>query len=485
MNALRTSCVLGLAMAASAAAQSKSVLVGVPHALSVDDETTGYAGDATKILVKTIGFKDDGAVPGSGKPGEFPYAGSGVDYTTAAILQFDPTPPDIDAFSIGLDWILSDGDGNVLIPPFHWGGLTFSVTKDSTGQSGSAIRAEYDDTVHRAGGDLFFYILEGSAVPPGVADETYRAQDATEMDIVADPAPPGAPDTVDKPEMDAHDLYLALLYADNPSLLAFLDPAQSVPMAFFSVSNATKGLVDASWWAGTSPSGGTIFRTLWNGASWDPPTPFLTYADLGLDVDDEVDAVAVDVVRCEMLFSTDVATLDEILWVPLPFLCPPGATPAGAGGAGAGGGGGGGLVPAPKAYKYPSGTKVSTKAKLEETDKVDAICALDPGGNELMRRIMATPEQLLPWFPPQSWSSAFRSEQSGQVQNTSYCVGWPPTGPQPGSVAGCLVTYPGHTPFIDISGVLNRNLSSVWMGDPLEVQDPQFPMPVLHGLIGF
>ncbi len=463
---------LALTVAASVSAQgpekhSKSTLVSVPHGLSVDPSTTSFAGDASKVLVKRIGYYDDGPAPSAGgKPTEYPApppASGMVDYSTAAILQFIASPPDIDAFSIGIDWILSDGDGVEVVPPGHWGGLTFSVTRDSDGEAGSVIREEAMD-VHKAGGDLFFHIFEDSdLIPANMLGETFLAQDATEMDIVPT-SPAAGPDPVLEPEIDAHDLYIAALYREAPSLIPLLPPELSTPVAFFSVTEATKLLVPDPWWGGTTKTGGTIFGTIWDPGSetWSTPAPFLTYAELGLSALEEVDAIAVDLVRCELLFSTKTPARDEILWLPL------GCTD--------------GPAPMPKTYRNTSGTPISEKAKLTGSDDLDGICALDPGGSDLMRSLISTPAIELPWIiPPESYASVWRQDDITGTFFVSTAVGWPQPGRQPG-VAGCMIVFPQQSPFIPLTGLLNRDVFSVWLGDP---QEALFQVPPVHPLQGF
>lgn len=478
MNIRFSICIASLAMAATGAAQpephAETTLVAVPHGLSVDGFTTTVASDKDKILVKRVGYYDEDSMPGSGSPGEYPAPPSAgmVDYSTALILQ-GVSGLDVDAFSIGLDWVLSNGDGVEFVPPGHWGGLTFSVTRDSAGEAGGVIRREFEDVGQRAGGDLFFYILPDSTLPPGLPDETYLVQDAADMDIHDLAAPPAPGHGVGgRPEMDAHDLYVSLLHADNPAFAAAFNPV--VPeKAFFSVTDATKGLVPSGWWSGTTPSGATIFETTWTGVGWATPSVFLAYCELGLAFDEELDACAIDLTRMEILFSTKTSARDEILWLPLPT----GITCGGAGG-----------DSTPRVYRTPDGTPVSRRSEVRGTDDLDGICSLDPGGSQFYESLFATPAIELPWiFPPEASVSAFRREDliSQTVQWTSTLVGWPSPGrPQPSQqpgVAGCMIVFPGQSPFIPISPAFPRNVFSVWLGDPREVQ--LGPIPLNHPFV--
>lgn len=446
----------GLAHAQGPEKHSDGPFVAVPHGLSIDPSTSTVVDDESRVLIKRIGYYDDGT-PG-GKPGDYVVPAPGMpDYRMSLILQ-GVTGLDVDAFSIGLDWVLSDGDGELFVPPGHWGGITFSVNRDSEGMPGSVIRREHDDpTGQEAGGDLFFYIFPGSfPLPPGLVDETFHIQDPREMDIEE----AGAPDT---PEMDAHDLYVSALYQDNPSLTALLPTEVTTPRAFFSVTSATASTVPVAWRGGSAASGATIYMSEWIGGTWTTPTPFRTFTDLTLAVDEEVDAIAVDLVREEMLFSTKTASRDEILWVSL--------APAVVGGDG----------PVLRIYRMPDQTPISEKAKTLGTDDIDAICALDPGADDLHRSFLPTPSQNLPFLtPPESWVSVFRTESPSGTSYISTLVGWPQPGRQPG-LSGCWIVFPGFSPLMTIANQ-QRNIGSIWLGDPREAQ---ITIPAVHPLFGF
>src|SRR5262249_2752432 len=120
-------------------------------------------------------------------------------------------------------------------------------------------------------------------------------------------------DGINKGNIDAQDLFMAL-YDLDPALLAFL-PAK--PYFYFSVTNATKGLVPAAWWGATTPSGASILRMQWTGASWTTPSIWHTYAELGLAVGAELDALAVDEAHGFMLFSTQGNAPDELMFANL------------------------------------------------------------------------------------------------------------------------------------------------------------------------
>src|SRR5690606_1563996 len=63
---------------------------------------------------------------------------------------------------------------------------------------------------------------------------------------------------------------------------AFVSRLPREPKIFFSVTNATRGAVPASWWGGSAPSGATILSRRWDGATgaWRDEPPLYTHADL-------------------------------------------------------------------------------------------------------------------------------------------------------------------------------------------------------------
>jgi hypothetical protein len=368
------------------------------------------------VLAIAHGFSVDGAsaVPNAGpqsllfarselsaaRPDDWPIPPGLPDFTTV----LDGLALDVDAFSIGYDYIQSTALGVAVIPPGHWAGLTFSVTRATLGSGGGRI-AEEVVSPGGAAGDVFLYVLPDSALPPELVDRTMRNQDSREINIDA----PGAPG-----DIDAHDIYVSLFFHENPWLVPTL-PFVSV---WFSVRDASVPAVPAAWWGAAPASGATILRRDWIAGAWSPPYPAFTPADLGLDALEDVDALAVDVLRSRMLFSTTrpAATpgaplRDPVLFHQIGTL--------------------GHVI-----YRTARLTPVSTRLGLDAAggiDDVDGICALDPGPGSQPRldRLLGTPRQaLVPSLPSHLTASVFRrlAASGTHEEFVSYASGWPQPG---------------------------------------------------------
>ena len=441
-----------LLLAASLAAQgpSASPLAGIPLALSVDGATTwnGAPLSATDVLEKGAGFADTAPAVPIVPAGQPDFSPGKLWRNTLWGIPAGPLP-DIDAMSVGLDFILSTPGGLMTVPVGDWGAITFSVTRTAVGALDPVL---YESgTPLGSAGDLFVYLLPSVILPPGIGDRTYRAQDSTEIDIAAAGA---------EAEMDAHDLYIPLLRM-GPAVIAELPPGLAPVRYFFSVTKATRALVPAAWWGGTLPSGGTILETVWNGATWSLPVPFKTYAALGMGVDDELDAVAVDLVRGHILFSTKNAgpAWDEIMHYSLTLGGPPNLYRASA----------------------TPGDTVRARLGLLRTDDVDAICALDPGSAQRYHRFLAGNEAQanLP-FPSNVTSSLFRAPSFSNDILRSTVIGHPPAGQVPGF--GALFFANPLQPFNVVHvGVFGKQPNS-FEGWPLTVSIPVPPNPGLWGV---
>lgn len=430
-------------------AQSEGPLIGLPHGLSTAPGTDSPLGlvDESLLQVRGEGFS-------TAAPSELPMpAGMAPDYRASAILQGVLPRPDIDAFSTGLDWVLTNGDGVALIPPGSWNALSFSVTPSTTGISGTALRDEFVRP-DGAAGDVFAFVLPGSALPPPLVGIPLRSQDSAEVAIGSPSAP--------RPDIDAHDIYVDLVWGRNPQFVGFLPAIQQTPRAMFSVSSATIGFVPSAWWGGSTPSGATVFCTEWDGMSWSEPRPIVTYDELGLTVAEEVDAVAVDFLRNELLFSTKTPGVAPVRWA--------------RGFAKTADGIGSVIV---RNYRLMNGTKLPAGLDPLTVDDVDAVCSLDPGSDTLLQQLIGTPEfGILPIPNTELSVSVFRSLEptSGQEFLRTHAAGWPAPGRAPGLIAGFLA--PGvPTGFLDLPPAFpnpNRNPSSVFGGDPhnIELQLP-------------
>ena len=381
---------------------SESPLLAIAQGFSIDPATVVPGSDSATLLFTPSDFSTTPPAPLLPTPGL-------PDFTTV----LDGLALDMDAFSVGLDYIQSTPTGVALVPPGNWAAVTFSVTRATAGAAGGRIAGEVASGT--AEGDVFVYVLPGSALPPQLVDRTMRNQDSSEMNIDS----PGAPG-----DIDAHDIYVSLIFEENPQLVPLL-PFISV---FFSIKTASLAAVPAAWWGGTPVSGATVFRRDWLGASWSTPAPFLIPSDLGLLPAEDVDAVAVDLFRGRVLFST---TRPPSPAVPLrnPILYHALGSP-------------GNVV-----YVTSTGVPVSDRIGVVTVggiDDVDGICALDPGPGAVINfdRIIGTPQQsLIPTLPSQLASAVFRRRApgGGQLEFVTYAAGWPQPGVPSQGVAALLI----------------------------------------------
>ncbi|MBM4061965.1 MAG: hypothetical protein FJ265_12850 [Planctomycetes bacterium] len=376
-------------------------------------------------LVLAQGFSVDGAsvIPGAG-PGTLLLTRS--DFSDTAPDPWVPAPGmpdfsamlgglplDLDAFSIGLDYIQSTPNGLAVIPPGHWAAITFSVTRGTVGTAGGRIAYE----AVRPGGaaaDVFFYVLPGSALPSGLVDRTMRSQDSDEISA----QPTGVSGNI-----DAHDLYVGLFYRDNPQLVAVL-PFQSV---FFSVTAAAVPLVPSAWWGAAPASGATILRRDWIGGAWTPVQPAFTPADFGLGAGEDVDALAVDLLRGHVLFSTTRPAATPGAPLRDPVLYHRIGTP-------------GNFVYCTSAGNPPIVQPVSTRLGLSGPggiDDVDGVCALDPGPGSQppLSHVIGTPQQRIYPAPARIAVAVSRRRSPGgsTEEFVATMSGWPiPNTPNPG-----------------------------------------------------
>ncbi|MCB9876865.1 MAG: hypothetical protein H6835_04600 [Planctomycetes bacterium] len=415
-------------------AQSKGPLLGLPHGFSIDLTTSLPATSAGRLRLTDAGI--DGVLPPSRTPSP-----TIPDFSTflggAAV--------DVDAFSLGWDWIDSTPLGEAVVPPGQWAALTYTVSRATVGVPGKAI---YDEALGGdAAADVFAYVIPGSALWATVIGVPFRSVDATEMAAFG-----GGPGNV-----DAHDVYAALIYQENPDIAALL-PA---PTVYFSVTDASKAAIPAAWT--TSPaavSGATVFATTWipGSLSWTTPVVALTAVDLGIDPAEDLDALALDVAHGVLLFSTDL------------LLPPPGGVArnqllfsvvfSGI------------HVP----YRLPTGPELSDELGLGlGPDDIDGICALDPGGPGapspvlLDRMIGAVPQALPTSFPTLLQASAFRHQDpvTGNLLASTWMTGWPPPGTPQTSLAISGVAFGGpFSSYLILDVFVRPDPSNPWQGHP-------------------
>lgn len=352
-------------------AQTEGPLTGTPAVVLVQPGTTGPGG---ALAADTLHRKTAGFVPyAPNRPSPGPMAPV---YTTTAMFGGGIAPPafEIDAFSTGLDCLMATppagGVSFTFVPPGAWGAVLFSVTPGTSGAPGSVI-SEQTGAPDGAAADFFTLVVPGSFLPPSVApcypqDRPQLALDSPDMGLFA-PSTPG--------DVSALDIYVPLYHAGPPITLA-LPPA---PTVYFSVSNDAimppgggPSLVPPAWFAGSAPSGATILKTTWipMAGVWSVPTPHIAYFDLGLLVDDDVDALAVDEGKCLLLFSivkTATSTLAQQLQV---ASWPKPSSPGDMG------------VTTGVYVTSGGGEPMAARARIGDDGDIDGTCLIDPSGEQ-------------------------------------------------------------------------------------------------------
>ncbi len=388
--------------------------------------------------------------------------GSGPNFDIqAALIQHGAnkaTPPEIDATSIGQDWILADdATGEAKVPANRWGALTFSVSRTSKGMPNSVIEREAG-TADGAAADVFAYTLPGSAIPKELLGHTVRAIDSREIDL-------GKGDQANINGLD----HFIPMYGTDPAVAALMS---STPTIYFSVSNQSiaQNLVPQSWFANQPISGATILKMQWQRpatggpAQWMHPQPFKSFRELGLLQGDDLDALALDLAQKRVLFSTTNPKLDQILFLKL------------------------GSVDFALPVPYTeNGTPVSKKIGTNANDDVDAICAIDPtvpgatqGGNAVYF-FMGTPQKQTIFPGHDVHASAFRDDSSGAPAWHSHVTGWPKnTGKGPGYAAFYMSFPAAPWPWIPIS-LQKRDPLNPFCGDPREELVKIPPMVSIKG----
>lgn len=443
-------------LAAVATAQtgdkSEGPLMVIAHGLSVDAATVLPGGNAGTVVIPKSDFKPTPPpawtppMPGFPDLTLLPWVGiAGVD---------------IDGLSLGLDYILADAVGHIAVPAGQWGAITFSVSRATAGALGGLIHRE----VLRPGGaaaDVFGYILPGSVgFPASWIDVPLRGQDSTEISLDA----PGAPGNI-----DALDVYMGVFFGDATDL-APLIPGFPAVTVFFSVTTASVSLLPAAWWGTAPASGATVLATTWNAStlSWSVPVAVLTPAALGLSPAEDVDALAIDVIRGRVLISTTRMVAyprDPILFVDL-------STPG-----------------TNYVYRRADDVPVSTRLGLLPggIDDIDGICALDPGlGNQFRAdRLFCAPQQPVYPAPGNLGVSVHRELAPSGPQVVSYMTGFPtPTNPQPG-IAVAAVSLGGTAgPWFSLAAFFRPLPTSpyfLFQGHPERIA---IPIPSSPNLVG-
>ncbi len=306
-----------------------------------------------------------------------------------------------DAFSIGQDVINAtppnSGVSFIDVPPMGWGAIAFSVSRATKGEPGSVMFDQYlkpDGT----GGDIYSFTLPGSTFASGVApcyptDTAQLAQDSPSIGLF---------DGTSQGEMTYLDLYVPAYMAGSPAR----DFVPDQPVAFFSVRDedahprdGSPSLVPAGWFDDGSPqSGATILMTRWimgvGGGFWTTPKVHLNYDELGLQEDDDIDALAVSQAQCLALFSIVntggglAEQLQVVKW--------------GCGSAWAGGG-----VEVGEYRDQSTMEPVARSMDIEADGEIDGLCTIDPSDQEL--------GSCGPYYGWPTGKSAFKKELAAQV----------------------------------------------------------------------
>ena len=382
------------ALAPAAGAQllqpwSDSFLAGKPVTLSVDELTLKpfpslHAGD---FLEKAPGV--NAALPAEPVilDAEIPKLDKQSVFKQYAHLV------DIDAMSLGLDLVFAKSTGEVDIPSNAWGALTISVDRDAQGAPGSVIR-NHAQSEQGAAAVIFSYVLEGSHnVLPSSVGVTQVAAVASDLNLWSgDPAKKSNIDSID---------YLAPLLHDSPEIRS--EVVAKLPGIYFSLTETSAELVPDTWFENAviteaDPSGASILFVPYirSTNSWGWPMLVARYDHLGLAQDDELTALAFDSGRGQLLFSADKADagVDDY---PIMF---------------AGWTGGTSWTIAPYHYLDANGNRepVSDKIGLRKVDRVDVICALDPGGAASTHAMRIAFGRQDDPHPSSLYASAFRAD---------------------------------------------------------------------------
>lgn len=446
----RCSFLLFLLPAVLPAQASGGAVFALPHGFSVDPATLIPGLTSGSVAFSDAGI--DGVLP---PPPALP---PGMpDFATV----LGGAPVDVDALSLGYDWVLSNAIGEAVVPPGQWGAITFTVKRTTAGLPGSLIAIAAAE-VDGAAADVFAYVLPGSSLPPAFVGVPFRAQDSTETSTFVGGVPGN---------LDAHDLYLALLYYENPQLAALLPP----PTVYFSVTSATAPLLPPAWpIPPASRNGATVFATTWLPAtsSWSLPAVAITPATLGILPSEDLDALALDLTHGLALFSTDIAS-------------PPPAGPRnpilfsllGSG------------VHWP--YRLPGGGPISVEVGLSlAIDDIDGICALDPGSTAAPSQIrlpfqLSTIQPPLPTgLPTQLQAIAWRRRDPITANEfaETWMTGWPPPGtPQPSLAVVGATTGPPLGPYTVLTFFVRPQPGNPFRGHP---EHHRIPIPASVSLSG-
>lgn len=441
--------------------ESRGLLAGAATTMLVDGGNAGMADSET--LVHPNGF-------GLAAPTTFPGTFGAPSLAQVFAMHGNPTGIDVDAFSTGRDDLLINDQAELEVPSQNWSVWSFSLRDGAIGKPGSRIAEEAANG--EVAGALFSYVLPGSNLPSEVVDVTERSHSRKELGLDTN----SELDGIDFPLILGRDQGMNLVgpgVGIEPGFVPLLPIPETM---YFSVTDASKNNVPSSWWTTlggvtTAPSGASIlccFRSA-IGAPWTAPRVYMPYFELGLTVNEDLDALAIDRVRENVLYSVEGTARDQFLFYY--FGTTDGAAP-------------------PATPVKAGGQPVSDKVGKAGIDDVDAVCTLDPvigsigapppGGDDFGSSCGAPQPGLL--GTPEISGSAYRRYENGTIHVDTFMVGWPPIAGQAPGFAAAFLTVGNGLVLLPIGGIHVRDTNNQIPGDP---QTETFVLPATLALTNF
>jgi hypothetical protein len=371
----------------------------------------------------------------------------------------------INDISIGQDFLPTLGNA-INVPAQSWVGVAYSVTSTTTGGTG-AVGAEVAGA-NGVGGDIFNYVLGTSdpyCLPPVEIGLITKAVDSDEGTVSG-----GA-------DVNSVDLFLPA-YNMDPSF--FLTPPSTTPTIYFTVRGASLVHVPTIWWEGSVPSGATVLRTTWDPVAgvWSCPTVLIRYSDIAVGPaqfleSEEIDALAIDAARGQMVFSTRRIRNDSgPTAAPSQLMLMAVAAD----------------MPNASVLQYPNsymgGVPVANEMDLGLSGDVDGVCIYDPcnrttPGRDLFERILGERNlSVLPTPGVRIENAAWRdSNAAGKVLTTATAGG-----PRP-AVSFLLLTDVVTFPFAIYYQTAFPAAQGGFPGSPVTATFP-LPNAPLAGTIG-
>lgn len=321
---------------------------------------------------RQLGFPRPWTVANYPDPGGGPW----VDYSSTAMFGSFAQHMEINGHSSGNAFIPGLDENNV--PSVGgmgtWMSVIVSVSNDSIGAPGSAIRRRTKGTLPGTGArvtpgsDLVgYYYEESTGLPAGLAGSTLVEQAAEGMGL------PGSNE-----DLSALDLGLGVNTRNIGTSSMLFFPSRN--HYYFTVSKASVPGINAHGIAisqafaetqGGSPvpaNAATIYRTTYNGSYWETPVEFRTPADLGI-VAGIHDVDALEVSGDTVVYSIDKNVPAGYFDLPSQLMIREGAS-----------GYGGPRYPL-MSYEGPGGATAEVVDKTgatDDTSNADGVCIIDP-----------------------------------------------------------------------------------------------------------